>query len=485
MDDFYNAPGAAAATGIQSYMMQELARRRQAMLDQITQAKEQRLTASDAADLQMKQQEMKLRQAALDERTQAAKDTLTEKAHKDFLSELSTLAPGDIPSADMVAKGNQFGMGHLFPGAPAPQGPEESGPPPQAAPSGMAAMPSGGVQPQGPEPPPMPAPSPVASGMNAPYAPIRFLGMPAQRKANDEQAQISNLVDQISELDPGTPEFIRAAAQYEMLAKKPLSASMVKATAVKPATQVSMRQNPHDPNGFPQMSTPNGDWVDVKGDVPKDAHWITQVPPKDTSAADASREAAKAARDAALLATVKERAFKRLDQMEKPYNDTHETATKLGTGLSQDSNVADSMIAEQVLRLGAGGVGSGLRLNNVLVDQVIKKSRTNWASLQMALQRWSTSGGKDLSLFITPEQRQQVRELGKAYYDESREALLKVLDARRTINTSPDPDAVYQAVANLDERMLLGPGSPYEQTAKPDAGNIRQEILKGGRGGRP
>lgn len=98
----------------------------------------------------------------------------------------------------------------------------------------------------------------------------------------------------------------------------------------------------------------------------------------------------------------------RLDALRKPLDDTAARMSRLVDTVNQGTPQADALIAPELMTVMAGGMGSGLRLNEAEISRVIG-GRSNLESLKAALNKWQTDPSKALS--VTPAQREQIRAL--------------------------------------------------------------------------
>lgn len=112
-------------------------------------------------------------------------------------------------------------------------------------------------------------------------------------------------------------------------------------------------------------------------------------------------------------------------RLDKSYKDVRSSLTKLSTPLEQQSErmtrliesvnqrtpQADALVAPELLTVMAGGMGSGLRMNEAEISRIVG-GRSNWETLQAKLNKWKTDPTKAVS--ITEPQRQQITSLIEA-----------------------------------------------------------------------
>lgn len=206
-----------------------------------------------------------------------------------------------------------------------------------------------------------------------------------------------------------------------------------------------------------QYDPVKGKYFDAKGqevtDVPADAAIDRRAEPKDHSASDAVREQAKTNH----VDSIREHAYAEVKDRAKPVLDKIERINKMETSLNQNTNIADSTIAEQLVTLTAGGTGSGVRISQPMIEQVLGKSRTKWEDFSQALKRWETAPPKDkanVSLFFTPDQRTALHNLGRAYRQEANRTHKVILDARHRIDTATSVDEINKIRTELEEGVF-------------------------------
>lgn len=126
----------------------------------------------------------------------------------------------------------------------------------------------------------------------------------------------------------------------------------------------------------------------------------------------------------------------KLDTLAKPIEDAQARMGRLRESLAQGTPQADALVAPELLTIMAGGAGSGLRMNEAEISRIVG-GRSKWQSLQAAINQWSLDPTKANS--ITPEQRQQIRDLTEAV-NAKLEKKQQALDAAREgLLNSDDP----------------------------------------------
>jgi hypothetical protein len=80
---------------------------------------------------------------------------------------------------------------------------------------------------------------------------------------------------------------------------------------------------------------------------------------------------------------------KELDNERKPLEATMAKISAATSNIDLKSPQADALLAPQILSLSAGGVGSGLRMNEAEIARILG-GRTVWESLKASMNKWST-----------------------------------------------------------------------------------------------
>jgi hypothetical protein len=411
----YVSPADAFSSTLEQAALNRQVMQERAIQTQLAIQREQRQAAHDAEEAQQAHE-------ALAQKRQIFDQSLKDKDNSDFQSFVKGMMPGDIPDPSRIEQAKRLGYGHLFPAdtnavanaAPAP-------------PEALAADPSA-------QPGPMPAPVPQAP------LPQPFIGSREQRKdLEDKQA----ILDMTAGMPDGSPE--RKALEFYAKTGKVLPAGYAKEPGASEGTAVARV----DPKRQVVQRLVNGQWVDATGDMPKGTHFLQEPPAKDTSAADA--------RAGAHVDVVREHAYTELNARAKPIEDQISRINKLTNSLNQNSSVADSTLAEQLITLTAGGMGSGVRMSQPMIDQVLNKSRTRWEDLDVALRKWSTAPDKDkanTSLFFTDAQKQAMRDLARAYRQAANATHKKILDARSQIDSAKSVEDINRLRTKAEEDIF-------------------------------
>lgn len=450
-DNYYNSAGSAASDRIQEYLVMQQQQRRQDMLDQLAIRKQQ---ADDArqnrkmdmeqeqhqADLALKRDQLISSAHEREARTAELQQAGLEKQKTGLSKRFEQMVPGDIPDAEMVKQADSLGIGtqnfpkppmtqQSMPGLVAPNSPLIS-PQMRIAPAPVSASgvgPNAGSTnlPPSPEPPAQVGLTGVSDSSVRPYI--------GTRQDREKQAAEHELDAYASSLPDGPIKQVIEAKRHGVT-----------------ITAGDLKQENPTPEGRDLMLDPQSrKYQDANGNVvtnPGKADRVHVLPIHDTSARDAAHEQA----NERLMEQIRQHAYTTFDATAKPYEEEIRNVQKLNTVLNQNSNVADATIAEQVLKMTAGGAGSGLRLTQPLIDQILH-SRSKWDDLQLALNRWDGQPG---SLSLTPEQKISIRALGKGIIEKASGVHKKILDARTAVdNPSANAATIHKAVTDLKDSL--------------------------------
>lgn len=145
-----------------------------------------------------------------------------------------------------------------------------------------------------------------------------------------------------------------------------------------------------------------------------------------------------------------EYANNQLNTLGKPISDLIMRMGRLRDTLAQGTPQADALIAPELLTVMAGGMGSGLRMNEAEIARIVG-GRSNWESLKASMNKWQTDPNAARS--ITPAQQQQIRALVEAV-NQKLMAKQQILDnaANQMVGTE-DPQQQRRILA--DTRVAL------------------------------
>lgn len=435
------APGAAFSGTIEDELQRHADMRRQAVLDQINAKREADLAKYREQEMSFKQDEL---QAKIDERKDASKDKKVAAHQK----RVEGMLPGDVPDPEMLAKDQQYELGNFrapVAPAPAPMPGTISG-----SPTGAPGAPL--MEPQAPE------------ALAAPQSAV-YIGNRQDRLKAIQDQKVKVLTDQLANATPGSPEYIRAATEYGMLIGKPLTAAEMGkgGTAASDSVPV-MRQNPKT-GAIDRLV--DGQWTPWTGDVPKGAHFMTEPAPKDTTAKDAANDRH--------LDQVHQQAVAELNKRVLPFEAHIQTVNDLGTMLNARTPQADSLIAPMVLKATVSGAGTGFRMTQSEINQVIG-GRSKWESLQAALNKWSLDPKQALT--ITDEQRTELRDLAKKIREKATMLSRKATDARHSLDDATTPQEIHKIMTKLQEDLGKAEGADETDVPGTKPSMSAAELIK-------
>jgi len=442
----YMDPGDAFSSSIEDTLQKRAALQHQTLMDQLAQTREANVSKWHEEEVQQRREEAQARRADL-------LDRANERDRTDFEKRVSGMLPGDQPDAQMIAQDQKYRTG-FFSAAP---GAVSTPPAPIAGSTTMPGMVSQG-EPGAVQAPPIaagtpqvPSDAPVGIRMPNEPGPMIYVGNRIDRlKARQDEETKASLA-KIGNLEPGTPAFQQAVLQHEMMTGKNVSADFAK-------TAKSKTRFIFDPV--------KGTYTDTSGtpvtDLPNDAVIDRKAEPKDQSAAQD--------REAAHVDLIREHAYTDIKDQVKPIQDQIRRLNKIDTSLNQHTDIADSTLAEQLVTLTAGGAGSGVRISQPMIQQVLDKSRTKWDDFEVALRKWDAASASDKakpSLFFTDQQKQAMRDLVRAYRAQAAITSKQITDARHTIDNATSVAEINKARTALEETVLSPPEGAAGPTAAP------------------
>lgn len=401
----YVSPGAAFSSSLEDTMLARVATQRQAVLDQRAAVK-----ANDEHEEAMN---------ALQEKRAEATQRLEDKEKAQITREVTDMVPGDIPDASLIARARKY---HI----PLPTTTTT----PESEPAPVVPVPKiiqtlGGVT---PPVAPMPAQAP---------APIRFAGSPVdRRKAIEDKKQ----EDYIKTLPADSAE--RKALEYEQMTGKPAPAGMFQR---------------------PTHSAIYNEWQDaVSNGYKKDFVTYQNEDANRKEKATGAGAAASSARENTRRDNNYKSAVTELEAAAKPVVAQMQSIDDLGTMINERTPQADALIAPMVLKATISGTGSGFRMTQAEINQVLGAG-SKWQSLERALNKWQTDPSKALS--VTDEQRDQLRSLAKAIRRKAHEKVIKLTKARHDLDDADGVDAIHRTMTSLKDDLY---GSETaEEPAKP------------------
>lgn len=440
--DSFNSAGADASQGILGFLAALDAQKRQKRLDDLTaqqQGFDQHIKLRDIALKESKEQrEAEQHKADLAERVsqhasqadQIAGNLQAKKAQQ-VEKTLGNMGPGDYPDSQLIQDMDAVGMGSLAPKPPVTQ---------QSAPGLVA--PNASAVPGGMRVAPAPNEPPAQMGLTGAADPMvrPYVGSPAQRDKIAMRGQQQALIDSLPEGDPRKDE-IRQSLQAEAAGLKVPAGFFSKQATGK--TRIMF-----DPIRGVYKDPATGNPIT---DVPADAAIDRMAEPKDTSAGEAAREQTRAN----AVNQIREHAYTELNNRAKSTEEQIANLNKLDTSMAQNSNIADSTLAEQIIKITAGGAGSGVRITQPEIDQVLKKSRTVWADLQMKMNRLSSD--PKANVFFDADQKRALRDLMGVIRSKANQTHEKIIAARRQVDEASDVPTINRARTSLEEALAAGP----------------------------
>lgn len=423
------SPGAAFSNAMEEQLMRHETAKRQAMLDTMSVQREADLAKYREDEIGIRRDEMAQHAKAAAEaqalREDAAKEAKDSKAGKKTQATVDSMVKGDIASPDLITAAQQHGIRLPVMAMQPPPLPDtrsmQTGQPivPQDAPPGIAAP-----QPQ------------VYQGSKA-----------------------EQFVDSLPDDDPRKQE-IRQALGAEAAGLKVPSGFFAK-------TPVSKTRFQFDPV--------TGKYFDPTGkqvtDLPPDAVIDRRAEPKDHSVGDAAHEATASRH----LDTVHQTAVTELNKRAVPYESHIQSINDLGIMLNARTPQADALIAPLVLKATVSGAGTGFRMTQSEINQVVG-GRSKWESLQAALNTWSSDPSKALT--ITDEQRTELRSMAKAIRTKAYGMQQKITTTRQALDDASTPQEIHKLMTSLQNDLSAGEMASTDVAASDD-------VIEYGMDGKP
>jgi hypothetical protein len=139
-----------------------------------------------------------------------------------------------------------------------------------------------------------------------------------------------------------------------------------------------------------------------------------------------------------------------LDRVQTPIDQTVQRLGRLQDTLNQNTPQADALVAPELLSVMAGGVGSGVRMNEAEIARIVG-GRSKWETLKASINQWSLDPKSARS--ITPEQQQEIHALTQTVHDKLT-AKQKILDdARQELIDSDDPKDHRRILADTHQKL--------------------------------
>jgi hypothetical protein len=167
------------------------------------------------------------------------------------------------------------------------------------------------------------------------------------------------------------------------------------------------------------------------------------------------------------------RAKTRLDALRKPVEDTANRVSELTDMINSGTPQADALVAPKLLTVLVGGAGTGVRINQAEIDRVTG-GRSKWESLKAAANQWAINPQAANS--ITPEQRQQIRQLVGLVQQRTQERLTKIQAADAGLLDAASPAEqnrlLVQLQNDLDAQASGGGSSGGVRVVRDANGNL-------------
>lgn len=154
----------------------------------------------------------------------------------------------------------------------------------------------------------------------------------------------------------------------------------------------------------------------------------------------------------------------RLTKLIKPVEDQAERMNRLVQSVNQRTPQADALIAPELLTAMAGGMGSGLRMNEAEISRIVG-GRSKWESLQATLNQWKTDPSKAVS--ITDPQREQIRGLIDAMNGRIQKRLKVGHDAAEKLVDAKTVEEHRKILNDAEEQLTAEPGAPPPAESDP------------------
>lgn len=443
-DDFYNAPGAAASAGINDFLTQQAAQRRQAMLDALAVRKQSFEEDKSNREMDMKtqqhQMDLELKRSqlqSLDAERQATigqkKDAVTEAKTKMLMKTLENSVPGDIFDARTVQAADELGLGgQAFPKPPLQQQSMSGVVAPQFAPPALRIAPApvsaSGVGPNAGSTTLPPSPEPPAQmGLTgtSDSAVRPYIGNRQDREAAILRQKQQAYIDALPDSDPHKLEMKQAYGAEQVGLKLPPGAV-----------------GKGDEGRDLMLDPVSRHYIDGAGNIvlnPTKADRVNVLPhPPDHSMANAVHDL----QEREFLQRERDKAISELNTKAKPFEETIRNASKLLDTMAQGTNIADVTIPAQVVKLAEGGMGSGVRVTQPVMDAVEHKSRSTFSDLVTKANRIVADPTTRFTFSV--DQLAGIQLLAQSLRKSALESHKKIGDIRDAINSSKNVDEVNQ-----------------------------------------
>lgn len=277
----------------------------------------------------------------------------------------------------------------------------------------------------------------VKTGQDIANAQIQHYGAETERqkaldaKDAENERRLKAAEDQHTEMtnkllsDPNISDDVKALIRINLANIKGVNSVSDLQKKPQPEKSFQAESGMVDAKGRPVTYDPKANqFFDLDGNPTKD---VRRAPPQANPDAQAAREA-----------SVLDRSYtynqNRIDKIRQPLQDRAERLSRLDDSVFAHSAQADSLIAPELVTVVAGGQGTGVRITQGEIDNVMH-GRSNWEAVKAAVNKWNPNNKEALS--ITDAQRADVVELLKMVRDRNGEALKAADDASdKLINAS-------------------------------------------------
>ncbi len=158
----------------------------------------------------------------------------------------------------------------------------------------------------------------------------------------------------------------------------------------------------------------------------------------------------------------------------KPIQDRATRLANLTDSLNAGNPQADALIAPELLTVMAGGMGSGLRMNEAEISRIVG-GRNNWESIKSAARKWQLDPNQPF--LITPAQRQQIYALLQTVNNRVQRKLAVANAAQQEIISAQSPEehrqiyGAFEAALNAIDSETEQPTGPTPIHALPSVQN--------------
>lgn len=133
----------------------------------------------------------------------------------------------------------------------------------------------------------------------------------------------------------------------------------------------------------------------------------------------------------------------------QPVQQMAQRVGRLQTTIAQANPQADAIVAPELLSIMAGGMGSGLRMNQAEIERAVGGA-TNWTKLQASLNKWSTD---PTHAQIPPAQRAQINGLVDYVSGQVNEQLKVGTQAQQDLINASTPQQHRQVLGRFQQQF--------------------------------